>query len=245
MSFHEEETPENHERWLLTYADLITLLMIFFVVMYAMSNVDAKKYSALSNSLTNALDGSTGMLDNQGKSIAEPLKEPNQSTTGEQNKLKEVQKQLEQYLEKNNLQKEVTMAVEERGLVISLKDTLVFDIGQAVVRTETQNKIIEIGKILNQLQNYIRIEGHTDNIPIHNANFNSNWELSAIRATNVTQLLINYSYIAPQRLAAVGYGEFRPIVDNSTEAGRIKNRRVDIIILNSKFNQVENNNKKK
>ncbi len=233
----------NSQRWLLTYVDLITLLMIFFVVMYAMSNVNATKYSQLSNSLKVAMGGGKSII---GTSDAPSISNSTQAVDTaivEQDKLENVKKQLDKYLKDNNMSNEVTSKVEERGLVVSLNDTLFFDSAQAVIKPESQKKLIEMGKILNQLGNYIRIEGHTDNVPINNSEFSSNWQLSAIRATNVTELLINKAGIAPERLSSVGYGEYRPIADNSTEAGRAKNRRVDIIIMNTKYNQIENNKK--
>ena len=135
----------------------------------------------------------------------------------------------------------VNTQIDERGLVVSLNDTLFFDSGRAEIKPESQKKIIEIGKILNQLGNYMRVEGHTDNVPISNGEFSSNWKLSCARAANVTEFFISNCGIQPQKLSAVGYGEYRPIADNSTEEGRAKNRRVDIIIVNSKFNKIENN----
>ncbi len=131
--------------------------------------------------------------------------------------------------------------IDERGLVVSLNDTLFFDTGRAEVRADSQGKLIEIAKILNQVGNNMRIEGHTDNVPIKNEQFASNWQLSCARAANVTQLLIDNSGIDPQKLSAVGYGQYKPVLDNSTEEGRARNRRVDIIIVNSKFNKMENN----
>ncbi|MDF2882160.1 MAG: motB [Clostridiaceae bacterium] len=231
----------NTERWLLTYVDLITLLMIFFVVMYAMSNVNATKYTQLSNSLKVAMGGGKSIIGtSDSASIADSTK-PVDTAIVEQDKLENVKQQLDKYLKDNNMSNVASSKVEERGLVVSLNDTLFFDSAQATIRPESQKKLIEIGKILNQLGNYIRIEGHTDNVPIHNSNFGSNWELSAIRATNVTELLISEAGIAPEKLSSVGYGQYRPIADNLTEAGKAKNRRVDIIIMNTKFNQIENN----
>ena len=197
----------------------------------------------LSNSLKVAMGGGKSII---GTSDAPSISNSTQAVDTaivEQDKLENVKKQLDKYLKDNNMSNEVTSKVEERGLVVSLNDTLFFDSAQAVIKPESQKKLIEMGKILNQLGNYIRIEGHTDNVPINNSEFSSNWQLSAIRATNVTELLINKAGIAPERLSSVGYGEYRPIADNSTEAGRAKNRRVDIIIMNTKYNQIENNKK--
>lgn len=253
MKKHEEKEA-NNERWLLTYSDLITLLMIFFVVMYASSNVSASKYKALSDSFKVALGGGKTIIGkDEGPSMPEDSQKiesevvPKESDNNasalqtEENKLKDVKKSIDTYLEQSDIKSSVDTNIEERGLVISLKDTMFFDSGKAAIIEESKKKIIELGNILNKLDNYIRIEGHTDNVPIHNSSFNSNWELSVIRATNVTELLIEQSKIPAKRLSAVGYGEFRPIDSNDTIEGRSKNRRVDIVILNTKYNKAESN----
>ena len=104
------------------------------------------------------------------------------------------------------------------------------------------SKLVSLATILNKIDNYVRVEGHTDNIPIKNEYFNSNWQLSSIRASNVVEFFIEKGNISPDRLSAVGYGEYRPISDNNSEDGRSKNRRVDILILNNKYDNIEMNN---
>lgn len=238
------EKPENHERWLLTYSDLITLLMIFFVIMYAMSNVDAAKYKQMSESLKVAMGGGKTIIGNEDAiSVSEDSDKVTEDieAKGERAKLEQVKSQVDRYLEQNGMKDSVTTKIDERGLVVSLNDTVFFDIGTAEIKPESQKRIIEIGKILNQIDNYIRIEGHTDNIPIRNSQYSSNWQLSSVRAANATEFLIANCGIVPERFSSVGYGEYRPILDNSTEEGRARNRRVDIIIVSSKFNKIENN----
>lgn len=243
MKKKKEEGHANSERWLLTYSDLITLLMIFFVIMYASSNVDAAKYKSISESFSAAMGGGKSLIGtDSGVSVTENTK-PLDTQIAEEDKMENVKKQVDEYLKNNNMSSEVSSKIDERGLVVSFSNAMFFDTGKADIRPESQKKLIEIGKMLNQLDNYVRIEGHTDNVPIKNNEFNSNWQLSSVRATNVTELLISQSGIKPQRLSAVGYGEYRPVGDNSSEQGRSKNRRVDIIIINTKFNQIENNKK--
>ncbi|MEY7999405.1 flagellar motor protein MotB [Clostridium sp. Mt-5] len=231
-------------RWMLTYSDLITLLMIFFIVMYSMSQVDQSKYKQLSESLSIAMGGGKSIIgqDNT-SSIKDDVKKIDtpDSTEAEEKKLSELKVQLDKYLKDNGMSKDVSTTIDERGLVVSMNDTLLFDTGKADIRPEFQQELTEMGKILNQLGNYIRIEGHTDNVPISNSEYSSNWKLSCDRASNVTEFFVARAGIQPQKLSAIGYGEYRPIADNSNEAGKAKNRRVDIIILNSKFNAVENN----
>jgi chemotaxis protein MotB len=241
---------ENGERWLLTYSDLITLLMIFFIIMYASSNVDTAKYKAISQSFNQAMGGGKNIIK-MGDNIVDttdtklvkttPIQPIDTSAQVEQSKLEAVKKQLDKYLKDNNLSNSVVTDITERGLEASFLDSALFDSGKADIKPETVSKIIEIGKIVNQLGNYIRIEGHTDNVPIKTNQFASNWQLSAIRATNVTELLISTVNIAPEKISAVGYGDTRPKADNSTENGRAQNRRVNIVIINSKFNASEVN----
>lgn len=230
----------NNERWLLTYSDLITLLMIFFLIMYASSNIDKVKYQSLASSFMSAFGGGKSLIGTDSRVDINDASKPLDTNSVEKIKLEDIKKNMDKYLQQNNLQGSVSTKIEERGLVVSIQDSMFFDTGKADVRPESKQKIIEIGKILNAMGNYIRVEGHTDNIPISNDRFRSNWELSAIRATNVTEILINDAGIPPQMAASVGYGEYRPVATNLTADGRSQNRRVDIVILNSKFNQVEN-----
>ena len=244
-----EEAHENHERWLLSYADFITLLMIFFVIMYSMSNVDKEKYKQVAAGLNKAMGGGGGAniigVDG-GVSVnqdSSPI-DTNVVDMPEEQRLEQVKNAVDKYLQSNGLGDSVVTKVEERGLVLSFKDSLFFDSGKADIKPEQSKKLVEIGKMLNQPiinGSYIRVEGHTDNIPINTYLFKSNWDLSVIRASNVSQLLINQSGIKPDRISAAGYGEFRPKTDNNTDAGRAANRRVDILIMSTKFNEVENN----
>lgn len=233
----------NNERWLLTYSDLITLLMIFFIMMYAMSNIDAAKYAALSQSLGAAMGGGKNIIAvTPGASDTKNITAPGPTAfKTEQDKLLKVKVQLDKYLQNNGLKSAVITDITERGLEVSLKDTFLFNSGKADVLPAAKGKLIAIGKIINVLGNYIRIEGHTDNVPIHNVQFSSNWQLSAIRAANVTELLIKESYIPPEKISAVGYGEFKPKMNNNSEGNRALNRRVNIAIINRTFNSVEVN----
>ena len=262
MKRREEKEP-NGERWLLTYSDLITLLMIFFVVMYASSTVTATKFKQLSQSLNAAFDGGGGsgksiigtesgvsVLDSSGttadkltvneKTTAENKAKAAAATkTLEENKMVAIKQNVDNYLKNNDLSGSVSTKIDERGLAVSLNSTLLFDIGKANVIAASSKKLISIGKMLNSVNNYIRIEGHTDSTPISNNEFSSNWQLSAIRATNVTELLISQSGINPKRISSVAYGENRPVATNSTQVGKARNRTVDIIILSSQFSKTE------
>lgn len=236
----EPEKAENQERWLLTYADLITLLMIFFVLMYTISNVNSKKFAQLSASMSQALLG-----QNSGHFIGESQgPTPINDTFAKKNKaelesMKKAQNEIEKLVKDQGLAGKVEVSQMDRGLVISLKEALLFNSGSADITPNAKDIVVKVGKILVRMSNQIRIEGHTDNLPIHNQIYPSNWELSTTRATNVVKLLINQVGFSPQNLSATGYGEYRPIVSNNTNLNRATNRRVDIVVLRSVFDIAE------
>jgi chemotaxis protein MotB len=237
------EKPENHERWLLTYSDLITLLMIFFVVLYSASTVNETKYKQLATSMGAVFTGGSTVLgseENSGSS-SDNAGELKPLVQTEEEKLQGIENQINDIVKDLQLEGSVSTSIEERGLIISFTDSVFFDSGKADIKDELKPKLISVSKILNKIDNYVRVEGHTDNIPINNSDFHSNWQLSSVRASNVVEFLINYGEISPNRLSAVGYGEYRSIADNNTEEGRAKNRRVDILILNNKFDGTEVN----
>lgn len=249
-----EEGHENSERWLLTYSDLITLLMIFFIVMYAMSKVDEVKYNQLAKGLNLALGGGSTLIGSDSKmSVKQQFTLEQQdvpsnkyqvnvgtdSGNAQQKAMQATQQQINKYLKANGLSKSVKTVIDERGLVVSLMDTLLFDSGKADVRPEASKQLVIIGRILGRLDSYARVEGHTDNVPISTSSYKDNWQLSTARATNVVEMLINNAGFDPRKICAVGYGEYRPVASNSTDLGKQKNRRVDIIVLNSKFDTLE------
>jgi chemotaxis protein MotB len=164
--------------------------------------------------------------------------EDNKEITEEQ-KLASIKEQIDALIAQAGLQGSVSTKTEERGLVISFTDTIFFDSGKAIIKDDHKKQLVEISKVLNKIGNYIKVEGHTDNVAIKNDLYKSNWELSSVRATNVVEIFINECKISPDRLSAVGYGEYRPIATNNTEEGKAANRRVDIVLMNSKFNGSE------
>lgn len=234
---------DNSERWMLSYLDFITLLMIFFIVMYAISNVDSSKYQKLSSSLQNGFSMGNGnnMISNDDSiSIipADNMQEESSSIT-EEKKLEDVKEKVDDLVNDSDLKGSVSTSIQERGLIISFNNSVFFNSGQATIKDDWENKLISISKVLNGIDNYIRVEGHTDNVAINTEYFHSNWQLSSVRAANVVEFLINEGNVDPNRLSSIGYGEYRPVKSNDTEEGRSENRRVDILILNSKFNNSE------
>jgi chemotaxis protein MotB len=234
---------DDSERWMLSYLDFITLLMIFFLMMYAISNVDSKKYKALANSLKIGFNSGNGeniiATSDESTKIVDSLDEASTLSSAEEEKLTNIKEKVDELLKNSDLKGSVSTSIKEKGLVISFTDSVFFNSGEASIKNDWQSKLISISKILNEIDNYIRVEGNTDNIPINNSSFHSNWQLSSARAVNVVEFLISQGNINSNRLSAIGYGEYRPIKSNDTEEGRSSNRRVDIVILNDKFNKSE------
>ncbi|MBM7856061.1 chemotaxis protein MotB [Desulfohalotomaculum tongense] len=236
---------ENHERWLITYADMITLLMIFFIVMYTMSKIDASRFQAIAESLHKAMGGRGAIMYDGAPGLTPATYEktdPGDVQTLEMQEtqsLLKIKEQIEDYLEKNGLQDKVTVELEDRGVVVSFMDVVLFPLGSAELNADSVEIIQKVGGILSQVSNYIRVEGHTDNLPINTVRFPSNWELSTARATRVVKELINTHRLPPERLSATGYGEYRPRRPNDTAENRRHNRRVDIVVLRNRFDEVE------
>jgi chemotaxis protein MotB len=220
-----------------TYSDLVTLLLCFFVLLFSFSVIDAKKFEAIIRSF----QGSLGVLDS-GKTIDEDqyISQALQSSRlmreqEEAESMEWLYRQLDEYIQQNNLEGTVVLGVEERGLLIRFKDQVLFDSGKAVIRKDGEPIVQSIGEILKQNDRAIRVEGHTDNVPMHSLLYPSNWELSTARAVNVVKFFIERVGIAPTRLSAAGYSEYHPIADNDTAENRQKNRRVDVVILRKSF----------
>ncbi|NOW89458.1 chemotaxis protein MotB [Clostridium beijerinckii] len=238
---------DDTERWMLSYLDFITLMMIFFLMMYAISNIDTKKSKTLANSLKIGFNSGNGekviaVADNS-NSVPDVIESTNsdadEDSNAEREKLSDVKKKVDELVNNSELKGSVITSIQERGLIISFNDSVFFNSGQAAIKPDWQNKLISISKILNGIDNYIRVEGHTDNVVINTDYFHSNWQLSAVRASNVVEFLIYQGNVKPERLSSVGYGEYRPVKSNTTEEGKAANRRVDIVILDTKFNNSE------
>lgn len=229
---NEQGTGTDMGRWLLTYSDMITLLMIFFIVMYIMSTVNTEKFRALAENLSITLNGSPAGIMDDGAPITP-------GSGGEAAQMAQVEEELRRYLAKENLNYQVSIRREERGLVVSFQDTVLFPKGSAALTPEARQIVARVGETLKEMPNYIRVEGHTCNLPISNTQFPSNWELSSARATNVVRELITASGVPAERLSASGYGEYRPRYQNDSEEHRQLNRRIDILILKMKYGKVE------
>lgn len=233
---------DDTERWMLSYLDFITLLMIFFLMMYAISNVDNNKAQALASSLKvgfNSGNGTNVVAVTDSSKLTPDVIDSLDDSASETEKLTDVKKKVDELVNNSELKGSVNTSIQERGLIISFNDTVFFNSGEATIKPDWQGKLISISKILNGIDNNIHVEGHTDNVAINTNYFHSNWQLSSVRAANVVEFLITQGSVKPERLSSVGYGEYRPVQSNSTEEGKSANRRVDIVIINSKYNDSE------
>ncbi|WP_339513020.1 flagellar motor protein MotD [Pseudomonas sp. RL_15y_Pfl2_60] len=232
---HQEEH-ENHERWLVSYADFITLLFAFFVVMYSISSVNEGKYKILSETLT-------GVFNQPDRSI-KPIPvgeerprttEPDRSLVDEdvtqapQDSLQSISESITAAFGDLIASDQLKVRGNELWIEIELSSSLLFSSGDALPSDAAFDIVEKVAKILAPYGNPVHVEGFTDNQPIHTAQFPSNWELSAARAASIVRMLA-LDGVSPSRMASVGYGEFQPVADNATSEGRARNRRVVLVI---------------
>jgi chemotaxis protein MotB len=241
-----EEHAENHERWLVSYADFITLMFAFFVVMFATSESDKAKTKAVATAVENALkddkfsarvkaalSGSTATAGSSGGGLTSlknhKTHRPDEPQFAELTpSLKKLTAELEPDIQAGRLQ----VSLEPRGLVISLKEGAFFSPGDDTLNRDRLGSLAKLAAVIRPLPNPVRLEGHTDAVPIKNSRFRNNWELSAARSIAVLRLLNEEFQVAEKRMAIVGYADKSPMESNDTDAGRARNRRVDITILN-------------
>ena len=248
---HHEEEHVNHERWLITYADMLTLLMVLFIVLFSMSQTDAVKFFALRASLNRAFnvdvmkgaDTTTAVASASNTSFIAPLMDHQLSqevramtgaTAPDPNlvsALQDLRQAVIQIPIPTQSSGHVEVGASREGIVISLAGNLLFDSGKSDLKPQGLVLLDSVAERLKTMTNEIRIEGHTDNVAIATPLYPSNWELSSARAITVGRYLSENDGISPTRLAAAGYGEFRPVAPNDTRDGRARNRRVDLVIL--------------
>jgi chemotaxis protein MotB len=253
MSRKKQKHHSNHERWLISYADFITLLFAFFVVLYATSKADQKKQAQVAAAINSAFqalglfqsvdktkgaqvtkDAASALADAQSPEASLQnvnLQDQLIASPAVQQDFERMKRRLEGVLSKQLAEHVVALHIGQDGLVITLREAGFYDSGSAVPHPDSIKTLNEITEILRATPYDIRIEGHTDNVPIHTQQFDSNWELSTARATYMTKLFIINRHFAPLRLSASGYAEFHPTTSNATVDGRALNRRVDIIVL--------------
>jgi len=247
----------SRERWLVSYADFITLLFAFFVVLYASSQVDKRKVGKLALAIQVAFQ-QLGVFDTSNTQI--PLSDSeaipfskiqaveNSERTADLERfvqpmkgvltpitnapMKDIQAELEKALAPEIQRHVVEIKPTREGLVVSLREIGFFESASAVMRPSSRGAVDRLAAILSSRTESLRIEGHTDNVPIHNSRYESNWELSTARASELIKLFVERYHFDPARLSAAGYGEYHPVASNDTPEGRARNRRVDIVVLN-------------
>jgi chemotaxis protein MotB len=227
----------HHERWLVSYADFMTLLFALFVVLFASSYHDKKAIQRVSSAVRTGFQemGSFSVSTNMPE-VSSELSNVNTVPASTENKnsgidVVELQKKLNKALGKEIERQEVVLRMTPEGFVISLHELGFFDSGEARLLPGASDKIKQIAKVLMQYGLDMRVEGHSDDVPIHNVAFSSNWDLSTARATAVAMMLLNDSGFDPRRMSIAGYAQYHPIASNDTPEGRRANRRVDIVVL--------------
>lgn len=242
-----DEHVDNHERWLVSYADFITLLFAFFIVMYAVSSVNEGKYRVLSSSLVSAfkndnLSNHTTLQStefspisvqksNQTDSI-KPIDNLGSLKKKKQEKMKSMAKNILHALEPLVRDGQVRVTQSSLGITVEINASVLFSPGQAKLANNSSLTLQAVAHVIKGHEHEIHVEGHTDNLPIQTENFPSNWELSSARASSVIRLFIENG-VEAHRLTAIGYGENRPIETNETPDGRKRNRRVTVMILST------------
>lgn len=234
------------ESWLLPYADILTLLLALFIVLFSMSSVDAQKFQRLSQVFNGIFVGGTGVSeyndllppDNSQASVgknendSEKEEKEVQFAKHEQEELEHIQMKINAYMIQKNLEGKFDISLTQEGLLLTIRDNVLFESGVADVRKEDLTTAKEISELLvMDIPREIIISGHTDNVPIKNARFQSNWELSVMRAVNFMKIILENDALDPGLFSAKGFGEFQPIASNDNAEGKAKNRRVEVLIL--------------
>lgn len=255
-----EGPTHQQERWLITYADLLTLLLIFFIILYAVSSIDDEKYEAVSGSLQTTFHAGSGILDGGPKITGEdgqqlpgsggndqgmpadgeteigpdPAAEPTARELAfreQERQLASFLKTIESYVTDNNLQDQIFVADKPQGISITLSDRFLFDIGRADLKSGAAGILDRLSSLFGSIDAKISIEGHTDNRPITGGRYADNWELSGDRALSVLRYFIDDRGLNPTQFQYAGYADTRPVGNNETLQGRQQNRRVEITVL--------------
>lgn len=258
MKRRKKKVDKGAPKWMVTYADMVTLILVFFVLLFSMSQIDLVKFQAVAESFRNRMifdsypstlemdhptensehreenEGSDDYLNNL--SDAEPQEEEEEQTNSDimednEESLDELLAEVRAFLQENDLENTITANRTDQGVVLILQERILFDTAEADIKSSGESFLEKVGVLLRNIPNEVRVEGHTDNRPISTLQYPSNWELSGARASSVIRYIINSSDLDEQRFIAVGYGDTRPIAENNSEENWSKNRRVEIIIL--------------
>lgn len=233
----QEEEQGGAPGWMVSYADLTQLLLTFFILLFALSSIDAYKFRQAVISLQGALGvlpSGAGIVDVMDVPLGPPSPRSDDQGDSDPGAMEMVRGAFQEYIHSRSLTDSVYLEITERGLVVSFMDKVLFDVGDAELRPEAREVLREVAVILGKIPNDIRIEGHTCDLPIRTPRFPSNWELSTSRACTVLRYFIEETHLEAERFSAMGYGEYRPKAPNMNEASRRLNRRVDVVILKDK-----------
>lgn len=220
----------NTNAWMDTYADTITLLLTFFILLYSCSTTDNERLQLIAAALKGEITGIPMKLENTPDISLEDIEQG----IGEKSPYSILVDQIQEIIDKNALTDSVKVREEDSGVVLQLSENVLFDLGKADLKPESIKVLDIISTLIPSISNEIMVQGHTDNIPISSGTYKSNWELSTARAITVLRYFIETKGFDPTRFSATGYGEYKPLVDNSTEENRAINRRVDILIVQQK-----------
>jgi chemotaxis protein MotB len=226
----------SRERWLVSYADFMTLLFAFFATMYAISSVDKLKLSAVAQGLQKAFDDPARERPRSGQGVLPA----NSSIVGTDAEVStaDVQSRVTRDLASELASEHLKLIIDRRGVTLSIPEAGAFAVGRDELSDTAQQLVARIAATLADFPNAVRVEGHTDDVPIHNLRFTSNWDLSAARSSRVVEFLISRG-LSPQRLSATGYAEFHPRVPGTSPEARASNRRIDLVILNAATSTAE------
>jgi chemotaxis protein MotB len=216
--------PDTTDRWVVSYADFITLLFAFFTTMYAISHVDVGKLERFEGSMRSAFKAAGDIQQGPVMGSLRPLFSSDLY----------IEREIRRDLKKFDTISDIGISRGDRGIIVSLGDALLFESGSAGIREEAIPVLSSIASVMKTIRNEVLIEGYTDNIPISNSKYPSNWELSTARAVSVLMYFLDIHHMDPSRFSASGYGEYRAIASNMTPEGRAKNRRVDIIFVSKR-----------
>jgi chemotaxis protein MotB len=240
-------------KWMVTYSDMVTLILVFFILLFSMSQIDRVKFEAIAESFDNRVildflpsavpmehpSESAEIIEGEDRNELLHFMEPDERMPGgmeepdgdTQGSLDSLLTEVENYLDENKLNNVITANRTERGVVLVLQESILFDSGEAAVLDSGKNFLKEVGKLLFDIPNRVKVEGHTDSRPIASHLYPSNWELSGARAGSVTRYLINEFQLEETRFTIVGYSDTRPLAENTNAVNMSKNRRVEIVIL--------------
>jgi chemotaxis protein MotB len=242
------EKPSGAPKWMVTFSDLVTLVLVFFILLFSMSQIDLVKFKTVAESFKSQqilefypsvipMENPSGERDAIENEDSEDMENPQTIDGMDSNSLDELLSEVQAYLEKNKLGDVIVATRTDRGVVLVLQEQVLFRSGQASIVSSAYPFLDQVGKMLTEIPNLVKVEGHTDNRPIATSRFPSNWELSSSRASSVIRYLTNNHHLDPKRFIAVGYGDTRPVVPNDSAENLQKNRRVEIIISDPAYEE--------